>query len=140
MHAMDRQRAARAVTARYGELGLTQQELADMAAVDIKTIGNLVKRGRWPIARTRTRIEKALGWPPGEMERIASEEEQQAGPYPFVPSLLRKDITGNGELTPAEKDVVLAAIDAALRAEQEGGRPPGRAPRRARDAERRSAS
>jgi transcriptional regulator with XRE-family HTH domain len=69
-----KRRAARAVAARRGELGLTQQELAGAAGVDSKTIYNLESRGRWPIARTRASIEKALDWPVGEMERIADSE------------------------------------------------------------------
>jgi transcriptional regulator with XRE-family HTH domain len=69
-----KRRAARAVAARRGELGLTQQELAGAAGVDSKTIYNLESRGRWPIARTRASIEKALDWPVGEMERIAETE------------------------------------------------------------------
>lgn len=72
-----RRRAARAVTARRGELGMTQGELAAAAGVDIKTIGSLERRGRWPIARTRALIEKGLGWPVGELERIAAEEEPE---------------------------------------------------------------
>lgn len=51
---------------------MTQQQLADKAGVDAKTIGNLESRGKWPIARTRARIEQALGWPPGELARIAA--------------------------------------------------------------------
>ncbi len=69
----DHQRAARGAVARRGELGLTQEELAVRAGVDIKTIGNFERRGRWPIARTRARIERALGWMPGELDRIANE-------------------------------------------------------------------
>lgn len=107
-----RQRAARAVTARRGELGMTQQELAGAAGVDIKTIGNLESRGRWPIARTRARIEKALGWPVGELERLASEEPE---PEPLIPPGLRKSIR---ELLPPERAVrVEAEIEAALRGE-----------------------
>ena len=75
-----RQRAARAVAARRGELGMTQQELADAAGVDLKTIGNLERRGRWPIARTRARIERALNWESGEMERLAAEPEPSIPP------------------------------------------------------------
>ena len=70
-----RQRAARAVAARRGELKMTQQELARAAGVDLKTIGNLETRGGWPIARTRASIEQALGWPSGELDRIASSGE-----------------------------------------------------------------
>lgn len=72
-----RQQAARAVIARRGELGMTQQELADAAEIDIKTIGNLESRGRWPIAKNRARIEKALGWPQGELARLASQDGEE---------------------------------------------------------------
>lgn len=70
----DKQRAARAVEARLGALGMTQLELAEAADVDVKTVNGLIRRGVWPYARTRARIEAALGWPPGEMARIAAEE------------------------------------------------------------------
>jgi DNA-binding XRE family transcriptional regulator len=80
-----RQRAARAVAARRGELRMTQRELGAAAGVDTKTIGNLEKRGVWPIARTRAPIEKALGWPVGEMERIAAQEEEK---QPVIPPAL----------------------------------------------------
>jgi transcriptional regulator with XRE-family HTH domain len=59
---------------------MTQQELADAADVDTKTIGNLERRGKWPIARNRAKIEKALGWPPGELERIAAEAPEEEEP------------------------------------------------------------
>ena len=84
-----RQRAARAVAARRGVLRMTQQELGAAAGVDVKTIGNLESRGVWPIARTRAVIEEALGWPSGEMERIATREEQPAVP-PGLIAIIRR--------------------------------------------------
>jgi DNA-binding XRE family transcriptional regulator len=80
-----RQRAARAVAARRGELRMTQQGLGAAAGVTTKTIGNLESRGRWPIARTRAQIEEALGWPVGEMERIAAQQEDR---QPVIPPAL----------------------------------------------------
>lgn len=71
-----RRRAATAVTARMGDLGMTQQELAERASVDPKTVGDLIRSRRWPIARTRARIEKALGWPAGELARISTTEDE----------------------------------------------------------------
>lgn len=123
MAVMDRQRAARAVTARRGQLGLTQQELADAAGVDIKTIGNLESRGRWPIARTRARIENALGWQAGEMQRI-SETAPEPAPEPDVlaeefgednAARLRRVLGKRGE-TGA---MVLAAIEDEFRSPRE---------------------
>lgn len=83
-----RHRAARAAAARRGELGMTQQELAGAAGVDTKTIWSLETGGRWPIARTRARIEKALSWPQGELDRIASDS---GGSNPGLPPLQPQD-------------------------------------------------
>ena len=41
---------------------MTQQELADTAGVDLKTVYNLESGTRWPIARTRAAISAALRW------------------------------------------------------------------------------
>lgn len=72
MNMTGRQRAAQAAEARRGELGLDREELAAAAGIDPKTVYNMERRGKWPIAVTRAKIEGALGWPSGEMERIAS--------------------------------------------------------------------
>lgn len=110
-----RQRAARAVAARRGELGMTQQELASVAGVDTKTIGNLERRGRWPIARTRALMEKALHWPVGEMERIASSDEEPKPPR-VRPEVLREMYADIRASVPAdEAELMIANIEAALR-------------------------
>lgn len=75
-----------AVEAQRGALGMSRDEFAAKAGVDRKTVYNLEKDGKWPIARTRARIEAALGWAPGEMERIASAGEE---PPPLSPDILR---------------------------------------------------
>lgn len=66
-----RQRAAAAFIARRGELGLSQEELAKRADVAYRTVQNF-EHGVWPNPVTRARLEKALGWPPGEIHRLAS--------------------------------------------------------------------
>ena len=71
----DLRRVGRAVAARRGELGLTQQDLADAAGVDLKTVYNLESGTRWPIAKTRAAITAALGWPPDALGAIAVGEE-----------------------------------------------------------------
>ena len=123
---MDTRRAARAVAARRGQLDMTQQQLADAAGIDIKTIGNLERRGRWPIARTRARIERALGWPPGEMQRIA---ESRPEPAPVIPDSLMATIRRS--LPPDKQEIAVAALERAL-----APTPPGEetAPERARRA------
>jgi transcriptional regulator with XRE-family HTH domain len=67
----DRRRVARYVAARRGALGLSQEELATKAAVDTKTIYNLESGERWPQAKTRSKIEAALGWLDADMVHIA---------------------------------------------------------------------
>lgn len=66
-----RRRVARAVMARRGVLGLTQEALAEKAGVDHKTIYNIESAERWPQAKTRAKIEDALEWIDGDMLRIA---------------------------------------------------------------------
>lgn len=98
-----RQRAADAVAARMGDLDLTQHQLAAKAGVDPKTVGDLVRAVRWPIARTRAKIERALGWPPGELTRIRS--ERPGGP--LIPPALQRQID---QLTPEEQEYVIRRI------------------------------
>lgn len=94
---------------------MTQQQLADAANVDIKTIGSLETRGRWPIARTRARIEKALGWSPGEMGRIADDEPP---PEPRIPKSLLSEIMNTNGLTPEERQAVIEAVERTLAKER----------------------
>jgi transcriptional regulator with XRE-family HTH domain len=72
---LDRHRVAKYVAARRGALGLTQEQLAERAGVTVKTIYNLESGERWPQARTRSAIELALAWRPGELVRIAEGAE-----------------------------------------------------------------
>jgi transcriptional regulator with XRE-family HTH domain len=67
----DRKRVARYVESRRAALGLTQQQLADRAAVDLKTVYNLEVAGRWPQAKNRHKLETALRWTDGDFVRIA---------------------------------------------------------------------
>ena len=106
----DRQRAARAVEARLGVLGMTQLELAEAAGVDAKTVNGVIRRGVWPYARTRARIEAALGWPPGEMARIAAEDD--AAPRRATPEGLLAAIYD--ELPPERAARVAALVEAEL--------------------------
>ncbi|TDD60910.1 transcriptional regulator [Actinomadura rubrisoli] len=71
----DLERVARLIAARRGELGLTQEEVAERAEVDRKTIYNLEAAERWPQAKTRSRIERALRWYPGDLQRAAEGQD-----------------------------------------------------------------
>lgn len=67
----DWDRVIAAVVIRRSELGLTQRELAAKAGVAERTVQNL-EAGTRPQPLIRGKIERALGWPTGEMGRIAS--------------------------------------------------------------------
>lgn len=54
---------------------MTQQELADAAGVDLKTVYNLESGGRWPNARTRAAVAGALGWDGGSLAAIRAGED-----------------------------------------------------------------
>lgn len=66
---------------------MTQQDLADAAGVDIKTVYNLESGTRWPIARTRAAIASALGWDADALARIAEDGTPPAprSDRPFTP-------------------------------------------------------
>lgn len=66
-----RKLAGAAVGARLDELHLSAARVAHLAGVDPKTVRGLVTAESWPAAPTRTLIEEALGWPPGEIVRHA---------------------------------------------------------------------
>lgn len=85
----DRARAAQYVIARRGSLNLTREQLAELAGLDVKTIYNLESGERWPQAKTRGKIEKALRIDYGSLQAVAEggepllldqEREQPADP------------------------------------------------------------
>lgn len=89
MAQLDQERVAETVRVRRGELGLTQQQVAEAAGVDTATISSLERAERWPWARNRTRIEGALGWQPGSLEAIGrggqpTPVERQAAQAPYT--------------------------------------------------------
>lgn len=66
-----REIARHAYIARRGELGLTQEQVARRGDIVVRTVQNF-ESGKWPNARSRARLEKAVDWPPGEIDRVAS--------------------------------------------------------------------
>jgi transcriptional regulator with XRE-family HTH domain len=61
-----------AVRRRLLELDWSQADLAREAGVNANTITAIIKYGRWPKDETREKIEKALGWPKGRIEELAT--------------------------------------------------------------------
>lgn len=60
----------RKVQVRRLELGLQQADLAAQAKVDPKTLRSLEKGERWPRASSRSKVEDALDWPAGALDRM----------------------------------------------------------------------
>ena len=101
--------AADAFRARRGELDLTQEQVAAAAGVHTRTVQNLESH-RWPNPATLARLEKAVGWPPGEMRRLA------APPVPFMDPQLLDRVS---ELDEGEREWLISWLIAARE------RPPG---------------
>ena len=96
------------------EKGLSQADLAALAGVDPGTVSGLETGRRWPRAGQQIRIEKALGWESGRIERIARGTqggERSRDPFAEV------DRAAAG-LSPAERAAFRALSDA-LRAARE---------------------
>jgi len=87
-------RVVAAVIDRRAELGWTQKRLAEEAGVGERTVQNLEGGKRpWPV--NRVKIERALGWEPGEFRRI--EEKDGYEPPILRPSTVRELVDDIGE-------------------------------------------
>lgn len=64
-----RRRAGQAVTERIRERGATVPAVARASRTDAKTLRRLMSGETTPRVSTQRAIEKALDWPPGEIER-----------------------------------------------------------------------
>lgn len=65
--------AGAAVAARREKLKITQRHLARTGVVNAGALINFEKGRRWPRKATRTKIEDALEWPHGTLERLRRE-------------------------------------------------------------------
>ena len=66
-----RRRASIAIRMRMNELSVTVPKLARVAGIDQSTVRSLLSGTRWPVRSTLSQLEPALGWPVGEITRIA---------------------------------------------------------------------
>ena len=71
-------RAARAVSRRIDELGLTVPKAARIAGVHPNTLRRFLHAEHWPKRDTLERVNKALGWPIGEIGRRATDADRDA--------------------------------------------------------------
>lgn len=104
-------RVIAAVIDRRSEFGWTQKRLASEAGVAERTIQNL-EGGKRPQPLIRGKIERALGWPQGEMRRIEKEDGQQ---QPLVPRDVLDAIEAS--VHPADRQRVIEAVERTLRGE-----------------------
>ena len=65
----ERKRAGRAVRERMLELGMNASDVQQLAPVDNKTLGAVIEGTRSANIKTLGKIERVLGWDPGEIER-----------------------------------------------------------------------
>ncbi|AQT83160.1 hypothetical protein B1R94_27650 [Mycolicibacterium litorale] len=63
-------RVGHSVGARREELGLSQRQLSRDGVITTHSLIALEKGRRWPRASTRARLEAALQWPAGTLERL----------------------------------------------------------------------
>ncbi|OCB15128.1 helix-turn-helix domain-containing protein [Mycobacterium intracellulare] len=89
--------------ARRRELQMDQAGLARTADVDPKTVRAFERGERWPRERSRTRIEAALQWSAGSLERI------KAGDIPF-PIRLDREFFQSQNPDPAADRVIEEAL------------------------------
>ena len=84
-------RVIAAVIDRRAELGWTQKQLAAEAGVGERTIQNL-ESGKKPLPVIRARIERALGWEPGEFRRIEAAGEKRPALSPELQERMRDEV------------------------------------------------
>lgn len=112
-------RVSAAVVIRRSELGLTQKQLAAKAGVAERTVQNL-EAGTHPQPLIRGKIEKALGWPPGEMERIVWGADPQPKPELDDDQALLEDLRRVYRDDPDGPEKIRAVLRAVAEAEASG--------------------
>jgi len=113
-----RDRVARYVARRRADLGLSQEALAERAGINPKTVLDLERGRRTASARTRQKIEGALGWAEGDLNHVAN------GGYPITGPLPDDDPDGlyaaaTGELTDSEFGALVRQVISRLPADSQ---------------------
>lgn len=71
MNSPGQRHAGESVQLARAQLGLSQADLAAKARVNASTLSFLETGKRWPRPPSQLRITRALGWPDGQLEKIA---------------------------------------------------------------------
>src|SRR5690348_3721114 len=61
------------------DAGMSNASLAREAGVDTGTVGDFLNGSRWPYAPTLAKLDRALGFEIGTLERMAEEEPPPGG-------------------------------------------------------------
>lgn len=106
-----------------GRQQLNRKDLAQRADLDVQTLASLLDGQRWPQAKTRGRIEAALGWEPGSIAML-----RQGMPVQRI-TVRGDDATTElsavlGGLTPRDQAVLMAVVKATAQTLREAGQPP----------------
>ena len=70
------------VAQRRLEIGYSEKQLMDLTRIDRKTLAALEDGTRWPQEETRFKIEKALRWPLGSIEKARADAKWTPIPLP----------------------------------------------------------
>ncbi|ANE83544.1 hypothetical protein A7U43_28480 (plasmid) [Mycobacterium adipatum] len=111
------------VAARRSELDISQRTLAANQIINAGTLIAFEKGRSWPRAKTREKLEEALGWPPGRIESLRRQHagELQRGAQttavaaaPPADDGERTVMLGAGETTAVESRYMAETIAVAL--------------------------
>jgi hypothetical protein len=83
-----RERARAAVSAALASKQWSVSDLARRAGIDHGTAADFVSGERWPIHKTQGRIEEALGWEAGAIDRLMHDESG-----PEIPEMTTRHFT-----------------------------------------------
>lgn len=112
----DRSRARQAVRDEMARREMSNAELSRLTGLDIGTVSDFLAGGRWPRTSSLAKIDDALGWVTGSIDRIG-----QGLPGPDVRPDAHDPVEGvlldispdaYGDLTPAEREEADAAAKA----------------------------
>lgn len=103
-----REQARDAVRTAMGQQGLSIAAVTRATNLDKATIGDFLAGDRWPRPASLTKLDEALGWAPGTIDRISRGIETDVRPTNDDPTgvLLDIDLT---DLNERDRDLVVTA-------------------------------